>query len=43
MYPSRAELADMIDVEKNWTLSFQQMQKNLEEKKAAEALAARLR
>ena len=43
MFPSKAELDDLWDIEKNWTQSFQEMKENLENKKAAEIEADRLR
>ncbi|XP_045159102.1 growth arrest and DNA damage-inducible proteins-interacting protein 1-like [Mercenaria mercenaria] len=43
MYPSREELSDLWDIENNWTQSFQEMKTNMENKKAAELEADRIR
>ncbi|XP_060598616.1 large ribosomal subunit protein mL64-like [Ruditapes philippinarum] len=43
MFPSKPELNDLWDIEKNWTKSFQEIKEDLENKKAAEIEADRLR
>ncbi|KAL4236411.1 hypothetical protein ACF0H5_004796 [Mactra antiquata] len=43
MYPSKAELEDLLEIEEDWTPTFQQMKQAIENEKAAEAEIARLR
>jgi hypothetical protein len=43
MFPSKPELDDLWDIEKNWTKSFQEIKEDLENQKAAEIEADRLR
>lgn len=43
MYPSKAELEDLKEIERDYTPTFQQLKDDLEYKKEAEAEAARSR